>query len=232
MRLSLSALALAAALVLPSTAAAIPAGSTQLLDRPSGFGALPFDGVNDSTIGIHALSADGRFVVFTSGSNLLLPGDENTATNVYRLDRSDGTLVQVNTTATGGQPNATSTSRDASISADGRFVEFLSTATNLVAGAPQFGFYAKDLQTGAIELVEQGDRGRRRARDIDSAGRDLRRRTSRRVRRIRAIARRQRGRRDGQDGRLRASARCRHHAHGEPDRDRWRSRRRERLGGA
>jgi Tol biopolymer transport system component len=155
MRRYLSAAALAAALLAPSTAAALPAGTTQLLDRPSGFGALPFDGVNDSTIGTHALSADGRFVVFTSGSDLLLPGDENTATNVYRLDRSNGTIVQVNTTADGAQPNLTSTSNAASISADGRFVEFSSNATNLVGGAPAFGIYVKDLQTGAIELASR-----------------------------------------------------------------------------
>ncbi len=77
------------------------------------------------------------------------------AGNVYRLDRSSGTLVQVNVTAAGGQPSVGSFSDAASISADGRYVEFESDASNLVPGAPADGFYVKDMQTGAVELASR-----------------------------------------------------------------------------
>jgi Tol biopolymer transport system component len=137
-------------------AAAAPLGAPVLVDRPTGFGALPFDGVSGASVGTHALSADGRFVVFTSSSDVLADGDEDTATSVFRLDRTTGSLVQVNTTASGGQPSPLSVSRDASISADGRYVEFTSSAANLVAGAPASGLYVKDVQAGTLELASRG----------------------------------------------------------------------------
>jgi hypothetical protein len=53
--------ALGAALVLVVAAAApasaAPPGSTVLVDRPSGLGALPFDGNNDSVVDRRPLSA-------------------------------------------------------------------------------------------------------------------------------------------------------------------------------
>ena len=129
--------------------------STVLVDRPAGFGALPFDGVSGASVGTHALSADGRYLVFSSSNDVLLASDEDSAENVYRLDRSNGTLVQVNVTATGGQPLAGSLSDAASVSADGRYVEFESDASNLVPGGPADGFYVKDMQTGAVELASR-----------------------------------------------------------------------------
>ena len=153
----LTTLGVVAALLLTLAAAAIaaPVSSTVLVDRPTGFGALPFDGVSGASIGMHALSADGRFVVFSSSNDVLLAGDEDTAENVYRLDRSSGALAQVNVTAAGGQPPAGSFSHAASVSADGRYVEFESDAGDLVPGAPADGFYVKDMQTGAVELASR-----------------------------------------------------------------------------
>ncbi len=142
-------------LLLAAAAPAAPASSTVLIDRPAGFGVLPFDGVSDASIGRHALSADGRYLVFSSSNDVLLAGDEDSAENVYRLDRSNGTLAQVNLTATGGQPLADSFSEAASISADGRHVEFESDASNFVPGVSGDGFYVKDMQTGAVELASR-----------------------------------------------------------------------------
>ena len=143
-------------LTLVAAAPAAPVSSTVLVDRPAGFGALPFDGVSDASIGSHALSADGRYVVFSSSNDVLLAGDEDSAVNVYRLDRSNGALAQVNVTAAGGQPLAGSVSAAASISADGRYVEFESQSSNLVTGGgPVDGFYVKDMQTGAVELASR-----------------------------------------------------------------------------
>jgi Tol biopolymer transport system component len=153
----LTTLGVVAALLLTLVAAApaAPVSSTVLVDRPAGFGALPFDGVSDASIGSHALSADGRYLVFSSSNDVLLAGDEDSAENVYRLDRSNGTLAQVNVTTAGGQPLAGSVSAAASISANGRYVEFESESSNLVPGGPADGFYVKDMQTGAVELASR-----------------------------------------------------------------------------
>src|SRR3954470_3875110 len=150
--LALTAAGLAAA---PATAV-VPTGTTALLDRPSGLGALPFDGNNHTSVQPHALSADGRYVVFQSGADALLATDENSANNIYRLDRETGDIVQVNTRFDGAQPSPGSASILPTISADGRYVSFISTARNLTPGAPSDGVYVKDLQTGDLQLASAG----------------------------------------------------------------------------
>src|SRR5256885_10313373 len=110
--------ALGAVAVLAAPAAAAPAGTTSLVDRPSGLGTLPFDGNNETEVGPHALSRDERFVVVTSEADALSSLDENSAANVFRIDRVTGRVEQVNTTAQGGQPTPGSRSGEASISAD------------------------------------------------------------------------------------------------------------------
>ena len=152
------ALATLTLLLVPwSPAQAAPVGSTVIVDRPTGFGALPFDGNNDTELGPHAISADGRFVVFTSDADALSALDDDSATNVFRLDRQTGEVAQVDTTAQGDQPTPGSGNGPASISADGRFVAFGSTAGNLIAGAPARGVYVKDMQTGAIVLASRSN---------------------------------------------------------------------------
>ena len=138
-------------------ARAIPVGSTVLLDRPSGFGALPFDGISSSETSLHNITADGRFVVFSSQSNALLAGDEDTAENVYRLDLTNGKLVQVDKTSTGGQPTPGSQSDTVSISADGDHVGFRTTSPVLAPGASNDNpeFVVKNLVTGAVELASR-----------------------------------------------------------------------------
>src|SRR4051794_41940917 len=104
--LALGALILAA---IAQTAAAVPAGSTTLVDRPSGSGGLPFDGANFSISGKHATSADGRFVVFTSlADSLLDTSADDVGVNIYRLDRLRGRGGPGHTTAGGGPAPALS----------------------------------------------------------------------------------------------------------------------------
>src|SRR3954469_7202726 len=141
-RIPLAALAGMALLAAP--AAAAPAGTTSLVDRPSGFGALPFDGNNETEVGPHALSRDERFVAIVSDADALSSLDENSEDHIFRVDRVTGRSEQADTTAQGGQPALGARSADASISADGRFVAFTSNAGNLVAGAPLGGLFVKD----------------------------------------------------------------------------------------
>jgi Tol biopolymer transport system component len=155
-------LATAALLVLPAAASAITDGSIALIDRPSGFGALPFDGVANSSTQRHAISADGCFVVFESENDALFLGDENTVRNIFRKDRcSPGhPLVQVNVSATGQQPAPGAEADEATISASGRYVAFRSDETSLhpdADGTRQL--FVKDMDTGTIELASRASDG-------------------------------------------------------------------------
>src|SRR3990172_4614206 len=85
-----------------------------------------------------SISADGRFVAFLSWANNLVPGDANTAPDVFVRDTCVGatdcvpSTLRVSVASNGTQANYNS--YYASISADGRFVAFDSRASNLVAG--------------------------------------------------------------------------------------------------
>ena len=79
------------------------------------------------------ISADGRFVVFESVSNNLVAGDTNAVSDVFVHDRQTGTTTRVSV-PTGGSPQTNEESVEPAISGDGRFVAFLSYATNLVPG--------------------------------------------------------------------------------------------------
>ncbi len=80
-----------------------------------------------------SISEDGRFVVFSSGSNALVPGDMNDSYDVFVHDRQTGVTTRVSVASDGTEGNENSED-DPSISADGRFVAFESLASNLVPG--------------------------------------------------------------------------------------------------
>jgi Tol biopolymer transport system component len=79
-----------------------------------------------------AINADGRFVTFSSAASNLVAGDGNSVDDVFVRDRQANTTTRVSVAPGGAEANAGSTSP--SISADGRYVAFLSDATNLVPG--------------------------------------------------------------------------------------------------
>jgi Tol biopolymer transport system component len=79
-----------------------------------------------------ALSAGGRFVAFTSWASNLVPGDTNGTDDVFVRDRVTGVTIRASISSSGKQGN--DHSNDPAISADGRFIAFMSHATNLVPG--------------------------------------------------------------------------------------------------
>ena len=60
----------AVGLLISAPAGATPVGGTVLVDRPSGFGALPFDGIGYSSISARPITPDGRYVIFSSQSDV------------------------------------------------------------------------------------------------------------------------------------------------------------------
>ena len=78
------------------------------------------------------ISANGRFVAFVSVATNLVAGDTNAKSDVFVRDRVSGATERISVSSAELQGNQDS--RDPSISADGRYVAFVSDATNLVAG--------------------------------------------------------------------------------------------------
>jgi Tol biopolymer transport system component len=85
---------------------------------------------------VSAISADGRYVVFTSDSGNLVAGQVSprTATQVFLFDRTAGTRTLVSHAAGQAATGCDSSASDPVLSADGRWVAYLSPATDLVAG--------------------------------------------------------------------------------------------------
>jgi len=79
-----------------------------------------------------SISADSRYVAFSSSATNLVTGDTNGMSDVFVHDRLTGNTSRVSVNATGVQGDGDSAI--SSISADGRYVAFSSSATNLVAG--------------------------------------------------------------------------------------------------
>ncbi len=93
-----------------------------------------------------SISADGRYVAFSSYAGNLVPGDTNGVYDAFVHDRLTGQTTRISVASDGTQGNGHSGSP--SISADGRYVAFGSVATNLVAGETMGGVFVHDRATG------------------------------------------------------------------------------------
>ena len=101
-------------------------GVTELVSRSSA--GAPADAGSTS----HAMSADGRFVVFVSEATNLVDGDDNGMADVFVHDRQTGNTARVSAPVTGGDADGASVAT--AISGDGRVIAFSSAATNLMSG--------------------------------------------------------------------------------------------------
>jgi hypothetical protein len=118
--------------------------STKLLS----YGPDTFTPANDSSQAPR-ISGDGRFVVFETAATNLIAGDTNAHIDIIRQDVQTGARIRVT-------PNgANGSARGADISTDGRYVSFVSDASNLVAGDANTlpDAFRADLQTTSILRV-------------------------------------------------------------------------------
>jgi Tol biopolymer transport system component len=142
------------ALILTSAASvrAMP-GNTTRVSVATGGGQANFDSFDPS------ISADGRYVAFTSDATNLVSGDTNGAWDIFVHDRQTGQTTRVSVATGGGQANLASL--DPSISADGRYVAFVSAATNLVSGDTNnvADIFVHDRQTGQTTRVSVASDG-------------------------------------------------------------------------
>ena len=95
-----------------------------------------------------SLSADGRYVAFWSYASNLVVGDTNAVQDVFVRDRQSATTVRASVNSSAAQ--ASGSSFDPSISGDGRYVAFVSAATNLVSGDTNGNtdIFVRDLSSG------------------------------------------------------------------------------------
>jgi Tol biopolymer transport system component len=106
-----------------------------------------------------SISNDGRFIAFDSGTTTEVVGDTNGASDVFMFDRQSGTVSRISVDSSGGQSNANSTGT--AISGDGRYVAFMSEATNLVGGDTNNAgdVFVHDNQTGQTRRVSVASNG-------------------------------------------------------------------------
>lgn len=78
------------------------------------------------------ISGNGRFVVFTSRASNLVKDDRNEAGDVFIHDRQSNTTERISVSSSGKEANGNSYTYFPSVSYDGRFIAFLSIASNLV----------------------------------------------------------------------------------------------------
>lgn len=99
-------------------------GQTRVVSRPPG------GGLANGRSGPARITPDGRYIVFRSEASNLVPGDTNGKADIFVFDRTTGSIELVSRSHTGALANADS--RDPSICGNGRYVSFVSDATNLV----------------------------------------------------------------------------------------------------
>ena len=130
-------------------------GALTLVSRASG--ATGVKG-NDLSLGGPALSADGRFVAFSSWASNLDPDDTDRPDDVYVRDLQTNTTTLVSRASGAAGAKGNGASVGASMSADGRFVAFRSSASNLDPGDNDTipDVFVRDLQTNTTTLVSRG----------------------------------------------------------------------------
>lgn len=100
-----------------------------------------------------ALNGNGRFVGFASAASNLVAGDTNYARDVFVRDRKRGVTVRMSVGSDGAQANGHS--GGPALSANGRYIAFWSTASNLVDGDTNGvrDIFVHDRESGETERV-------------------------------------------------------------------------------
>jgi hypothetical protein len=110
---------------------------------------------------VQSISADGRFVVFSSAASNLVAGDTNGVTDVFVHDRTTGTTERVSVDSTGAQGKYASGIFGCAISADGEIAAFDSGASNFVHGDTNgmYDVFIHDRATGLTQRASVSSSG-------------------------------------------------------------------------
>jgi hypothetical protein len=136
------------------------ANTTSRVDRPTGTGIFKSETSASLPGFTRSVSADGRFVAFTSYSNSLSSEDDDRYINVFVRDVLTDTTILVDraTGPNGAAANGDSLDFAVSISNDGTKVAFTSRASNLVPGDTNHvsDVFVRDLATNTTTRVSLG----------------------------------------------------------------------------
>jgi Tol biopolymer transport system component len=99
------------------------------------------------------VSADGRYVVFDTEATNLAPSDTDTSYDVLVWDGADGSFDLASLGSTG--PKVLSDAGTPSISADGRYVSFVSPSSELTSGDTNdaYDVFVRDRQLDTLRRV-------------------------------------------------------------------------------
>lgn len=106
-----------------------------------------------------SISADGQYVVFLSTAGNLVANDTNELKDVFLFDQRSKELSRISAGHDGNEPDGPSS--DAHISSDGRFVAFVSEASNLVENDSN-GYadvFLYEVESGQVSLVSAAENG-------------------------------------------------------------------------
>jgi hypothetical protein len=108
-----------------------------------------------------SISADGRFVVFSSFASNLVAGDTNNKVDVFVHDRTTGSTERVSVSSAGAQGKYDSGSFGCAISADGEIASFDSGADNFVQGDTNgmYDVFIHDRSTGLTQRASVSSSG-------------------------------------------------------------------------
>ncbi|MBW4441271.1 MAG: DUF4347 domain-containing protein [Plectolyngbya sp. WJT66-NPBG17] len=130
-----------------------------LRDRQTGTTTLISQGtaISNGASGNATISADGRYIVFTSAASNLVTGDNNNEVDIFWVDR-ETQQIRLVSRAVGGATSANAASFNPVLSANGLFVAFTSTASNLVSSDTnnQQDVFLWNSQDNSIAIVSRG----------------------------------------------------------------------------
>jgi hypothetical protein len=113
-----------------------------------------FTGTQANNLSVYgSVSADGKMVAFSSLASNLVSGDTNVKQDIFVKNMETGALKRISVNNSGTQGNGDS--QNPSISGDGNFVAFESTASNLVDNDANgnLDVFVYDLQTDTIQCA-------------------------------------------------------------------------------
>ena len=135
-----------------------PASQVYVHDRVAGTTVAASSVAGNGASSQAQISLDGKWVVFQSDATNLVAGDTNGVTDVFLAEVATGATTRVSV-GSGGEGNGASIKP--TVSADGRWVTFVSSASNLVAGDTNGvdDVFLHDTLTGVTTRASVGSAG-------------------------------------------------------------------------
>ncbi len=127
--------------------------TTTLVSQATGVAVAVGDGASSQP----TISGDGQFVAFTSASSNLTGDPDPGPTQIFRRDVQSNTTTLVSQATGVAVAVGNGVSSNPTISSDGRFVAFTSSATTLAPtpGGSGTQIFSRDIQANATSLVSQ-----------------------------------------------------------------------------